>query len=303
MLHSKDTNRISEIKTQFDSKENITSRFLNWLSFFEFKSVYKSLDPLKKKGFKVSDLLGMLLIVPFTGKTNMYSLLQSSSAPGRARKDSFYRMKKMHAINWEKLLFAFAGRFVKICLAKGTGTVPGHRMLIIDDSLLPKSGTIMENISRLWDHVSMRYVLGYRMLVLGYFDGKSFLPVSFSLHREKGKREASPYGLKRMEYQGQYHKERNAESPAGKRTAEMDKDKITTAIRMIKQACGSLEVDYLLMDSWFTCEKMLACAHSVKVKLIGMMKMGNARYLFRGKEYTARELIVLLKKSRQGAGS
>nr|WP_170827363.1 hypothetical protein [Arcticibacter eurypsychrophilus] len=79
----------------------------------------------------------MLLIVPFTGKTNMHSLLQSSSTPLTARKDSFYRMKKMHEINWEKLLFGFAGRFVKICLAKGTGAAPGHRMLIIDNSLLP----------------------------------------------------------------------------------------------------------------------------------------------------------------------
>nr|WP_152439729.1 hypothetical protein [Arcticibacter svalbardensis] len=96
MLHSKDTNRIFEIKIQFDSKENITLRFLNWLSFFESKSIYKSLDPVKKKGFKITDLLGMLLIVPFTGKTNMHSLLQSSSTPLTARKDSFYRMKKMH---------------------------------------------------------------------------------------------------------------------------------------------------------------------------------------------------------------
>ncbi|EOR96496.1 hypothetical protein ADIARSV_0317 [Arcticibacter svalbardensis MN12-7] len=77
-------------------------------------------------------------------------------------------------MKWEKLLFGFAGRFVKICLAKGTATAPGPSDAVIDDSLLTKSGTIMENISRLWDQVSMRYVLGYRMLVLVILTAKAF---------------------------------------------------------------------------------------------------------------------------------
>ncbi len=50
MLQTKDSNRISEIKNQVDNSEKIADRLLDWLSFFEFKSVYKTLDPLKVKG-------------------------------------------------------------------------------------------------------------------------------------------------------------------------------------------------------------------------------------------------------------
>lgn len=296
MLQPKDTNRISEIKTEFTGQERIAERFLKWLSFFEFKSVYKSLDPLKQKGYRVSELISMLVVVPFAGKTCMYALLASGCRQmSEAKKDSYYRLKKMDAINWEKLLLGFVARFVKLALKKGK---PGKadKFLIVDDTLLEKTGTRMEMISRLWDHVSMRYVLGYRMLVLGYFDGKSFLPVNFSLHREKGKKESAPYGLSSREYELQYQRDRDAGSPAAKRVREMDADKITSAIRMIKKACRSLEVHCLLMDSWFTCEKMLECAASAKVKLIGMMKMGNAKYVFNGSEHTAKELLARSKK-------
>lgn len=89
-----------------------------------------------------------------------------------ARKDSYYRLKKMDEIDWEKLLLNFVRRFLKLCKKGGQGEKSGYRCL--------------------WDHVSMRYVLGFRLLVVGYFDGKSFLPVSFSLHQEKGKNQSTP---------------------------------------------------------------------------------------------------------------
>lgn len=302
MLHAKDTNRISEIKTQVEDRDKLADRFLDWLSFFEFKCVKGSLDPLKKKGYAVSELVRLLLIVPFVGKTCMYSLLQGGySRLSPAGKDSYYRMKKMEEIDWECLLLGFVKRFTKLTRKKGVKAVAGNKCLVIDDSLLEKTGKRMEHIGKLWDHVSMRYVLGFRMLVLGYFDGKSFLPVNFSLHREKGKNASQPYGLSIKEFKRQYRAERSAGSPAARRAAEMDADKISTAIRMIKGACRFLEVDYVLMDSWFTCEKMLECARTTKVKLIGMMKMGTAKYSYKEKEYTAKELLALRAKDQKRA--
>lgn len=51
----------------------------------------------------------------------------------------------------------------------------------------------MENISRVYDHVSGRCLLGFKLLLLAVSDGISTLPVDFSLHREKGKEGA--FGL------------------------------------------------------------------------------------------------------------
>ncbi len=36
------------------------------------------------------------------------------------------------------------------------------------------------------DHVTSRYIFGYKLLVCGYWDGNNFVPVDFSLHRERG---------------------------------------------------------------------------------------------------------------------
>lgn len=54
------------------------------------------------------------------------------------------------------------------------------------------------------------------------------------------------------------------------------------------------------MDSWFTCQEMLACAKDAKVHLIGMMKMGNAKYNCQGVELNSGELLQrLCKKSKR----
>ncbi|GAH72675.1 unnamed protein product, partial [marine sediment metagenome] len=60
------------------------------------------------------------------------------------------------------------------------------RAFIADDSLLPKTGEKTEFVSRVHDHVSGRFIFGYKLLVLGYWDGDNFYPLDFSLHREKG---------------------------------------------------------------------------------------------------------------------
>lgn len=68
MLQIKDSDRIAEIKTQIVHAEKIGDRLLDWLSFFEFKSVYKVLDPVKSKGYQISELFKVLVIVPLQEK-------------------------------------------------------------------------------------------------------------------------------------------------------------------------------------------------------------------------------------------
>ncbi len=49
-------------------------------------------------------------------------------------------------------------------------------------------GPHIENVSYIFDHVVGKTVLGFKDLVLGYFDGTSFTPLDFSIHAEKGLR-------------------------------------------------------------------------------------------------------------------
>ena len=57
--------------------------------------------------------------------------------------------------------------------------------------MLRKSGVKKEDISRVFDNVKDRFVLGYKLLLSTFFDGKTTIPCDFSLHQEKGKRKLS----------------------------------------------------------------------------------------------------------------
>jgi len=62
----------------------------------------------------------------------------------------------------------------------------GIRAIIFDDTQIEKTGRKTEKVSSMFDHVSMRYVFVYNVLVCGFWDGGSIIPLDFSFHREKG---------------------------------------------------------------------------------------------------------------------
>jgi len=49
-------------------------------------------------------------------------------------------------------------------------------------------------------------------------------------------------------------------------------------------------VDYVLMDSWFLCEKFLQLASSINTDIVAIVKMAKAKYDYQGKAYTAKNL-------------
>jgi hypothetical protein len=82
-------------------------------------------------------------------------------------------------------LYLFAKRYLNL-----SGRIAVHsdktRALIFDDSPIEKSGKKIEAVSKMHDHVTGRFIFGYKLLVCGYWDGGNFIPVDFSLHRERG---------------------------------------------------------------------------------------------------------------------
>ena len=108
--------------------------------------------------------------------------------------------------------------------------------------------------------------------------------------------------MTKKQVKGQYRRCRATDSESEKRSREVDSSKIDVGVALIKRALKFLKVDYVLMDSWFTSESMIECLRSYtkqNVHIIGMMKMGNAKYLYKGKFYDAAEL---LKKGKRELG-
>lgn len=106
--------------------------------------------------------------------------------------------------------------------------------MILDDTLLSKSGKTIEQIGKVFDHCTRKYQLGMKALVCGFWDGKSFIPAAFTVHNEPGKKENR--GLKAKELANQFSKDRLEDSPGFQRIEQLSFDKITMAIEMIKNA-------------------------------------------------------------------
>lgn len=301
MLHNKDIHNIEELQSLFRFKEKTVEILVDYISFFDFRSVTSGFDNIKKKGYSFTNLLSVLVVLPFLHMASLYALMVSGlSHLSDAEKDAYYRLKNNPELDWRGILYAFANRYRMTVRKKGGDDFSGPRCLVLDDSVLGKTGKKIERIGMLWDHVFQRYVLGFKLLCLGYWDGKSFVPLDFSLHREKGSNQKRPYGLTKKQLKAQYSKDRCHKTPSAKRITEMGSSKIENGIKMVKRAIKKgIKADYLLMDSWFTCEKMLKEVLAIKkckLNVLAMMKMGKAKYVFNGTEKTAKQLVALHEK-------
>ena len=305
MLHSKDINKIAELKNGFTPRWFEPDFILSSLKSFSFSTISKRLAPLKKRGYSFQTIFSILISLPYVGMTTVHSLVNSSmlSEHIQARKDVFYRLKNNPGINWRAILWLFGMQFIKQVSAHGSNGRNSRRCLIFDDTFLPKTGRYIEKVSRMFDHVSKLYLIGYKLLVMGYWDGGSIIPLDFSLHREKGRNKEKPFGLKKKEYRKQYRKKREKDTPSWQRSKEADMSKIESALKMFWRAISQgVKIDYVLMDSWFTCEAFIKAVKRVKkqtVHLIGMYKIAKTKFGYQREKLTYSQIRNKLGKAKR----
>ena len=70
-------------------------------------------------------------------------------------------------MNWRKSLMSFAKQFNMHVKVKGELTT-GTTCFVLNDTNIEKTGKTFEFISRIFNHVTKLYPLGYKMLLLGF---------------------------------------------------------------------------------------------------------------------------------------
>jgi len=305
MLQHKDTTKIEELKNGFTPRWFELNKLNRILEDFKLKTSLSSLNKVKSQGYTVLGTLTILLSMPFWGILNINGLFENNEI--EEKKDVFYRAKKNPNINWRSALWAFAKQFLSVVDKNSCSDESAYKCLIFDDSLLEKRGYTIERVSRVWDHVYQKYLLGFKINLMAYWDGKSLLPLDFVLHRERGKNKEKPFGLTKKESRNQYRKARKADSCGQQRVKETDKTKIETAISMFLRAVKQkINIDYVLMDSWYTCTELIKTVVNVKRKtihLIGMYKNVNTRFGFRNSKYTIKQIRNMLGSAKRNRKS
>jgi len=295
---TKVSKNLHEIKTIVDDSDKKVHSIHALYSTFSSSKLCKLLDSYKDKGRSVTATLFDLLLMTITNQSvRMYVAADTSEAA----KDTYYRLKNDPRINWRAMMFIFIHRFLSLVPQTIDESSEDLHCLIIDDTSCFKRGKYIEGISKVFDHVYHRYCLGFKGLIMGYCDSKSFIPVDFSLHNEKGKRLDKPYGLKPEELTRQYTKSRQADCPGNIREIERSVSKSENTIAMIKRALKHrLTVDYILVDSWFMNLGLISYVYELSsVYLLGMCKFDDRKYIFNGKEKTVKQLLDWCKRNKK----
>ena len=301
MLHNEDIKNLSELKMTFVYKHKKESFFTDMMKNLKLGKHHALFSNVKEKGVSALTIIQILISFPFIEQKNIHKFINSywTKFAGFG-KDIYYRLKNNPKINWRKFLFAVVNR-VTITLSdryETAGTNIKIKAFIFDDTSIPKTGILTEGVSRVWNHVINKSILGFQLLTMGLYDGTMFIPINFSFHREKGKNKKFKFGLKQKDYKKQYSKKRDKNTPGYSRKKELDISKIKSAVNMIKSAIkNGITADYVITDSWFTCWELIKTALENNMHYIGMYSKIKTGFVFNKKKYSYKTLRKINRKN------
>jgi len=301
MLLDKDIAKIQEIKLLFQDSWTQPEFFSKHLELFKFSKTSKLFLSVKESGVPFWEIMKILLVLPFMDIKNIGSLFNSSVVPkSKGQKDVYYRALSNQRINWRNLLLLFVKRYLQID-QRFTAPKDNVKCLIFDDTDIEKKGKKIEGISKTHNHVTKRFIFGYKLLVAGYWNGSVFIPVDFSFHRENKENKVKKYGLSRKELKKQKKTNRDKKLPVYKRFKELNAKKTEMVIQMFRRINQrKVPVDYILFDSWFTSISLIKKLLSINksINIIGMYKY-NSKLVIDGKELTIKQLRKYRSKMKR----
>ena len=299
MQQSKNKKTFTEISDYCKNDGRLVNIFNNLLQDFDLRYINSLFSAVKKQGVNASDVFRSLFLLKFINFDNVHQLMQSGISKELShKKDVFYDFLNNPKINWRNILWLFTKQALKLISNKSIDEDNIHpKCLVVDDSILPKTGKTIELIGKVFDHGTHAYKLGMKLLTLGYNDGKSFTPLDFSLHHEPTKKKNR--GMKAKDLNKQYSKERPQDTPGYEREKEISESKIDIAINMIIRILKrNIKVDYVLADSWFISEDFIKSivAFNKSVNVIGLLKM-NRILNINGKKLNANKVADVYRKN------
>jgi len=291
---------IDELQSVLSDENETMIGIQRFMQPFTLGTTLKHYSAIKQKGYKLTDVLIWLCVIQTMGLSIYQATRQGiSNLILCGEKCVYYRLLENPQINWRGLYRRIVLKYYDIVKNKGEEPIKGAiRCFIIDDTLIEKTGKLIEGVTKVFDHVEHKVVLGLKMLVLGYWDGMNFLGVDFSLHQELGKNKKG--GLTKKEQRLQHTRVREKDSCTAQRKNELNESKIDCAIKMLKRAAKlGFPVDYVLTDSWFTCIELINLVRTLSkrtVHFLGMVVMNRHKFEYKGKSYTTTGLITLLER-------
>ena len=168
---------------------------------------------------------------------------------------------------------------------------PEAHILLVDDTPLQKRGKEMELVSKYFNHVTMGYEYGYRVLTLAWTDGVTTIPVRYSLL-------ASSYDEK---VRGKIRTDLDGRS-LGARIRKLARTSMNDLT--VKFACDAVKAgipaSIICFDSWFAVPHTISrLMKEANLTVIARLKTNSKQYYeYEGKMMNIKTLYKIHRKRR-----
>ena len=203
-------------------------------------------------------------------------------------KNTFYRFLNSTKTNWLKFT-TLLSKAVADTIEPLTGS-DRINAFVVDDSLFERTSCKKTELgSKVFDHASMRYTKGYRLMTLGWTDGNTFLPINSSLLASS--KTSNLIGPQ------QHH---DGRSLAGQRRKLAQMKGTSVMVELLKTALNAgYKADYVLYDSWFSNPAQLVAVKNLGLDSIAMIKKSSRiRYEYEGQMLSIKKIYGICKKRR-----
>lgn len=275
------------ILPQDQDGQELYNAISSFFSTFGVGNLLRKCNAQKEKGVPVLDIFKYKLCNVFADRS-MYMQQKTGAFRESFSKNTFYRFLNSPKTNWM--------RFTTLLSKKVADTVEpltdADRVnaFVVDDSLFERTSCKKTELgSRVFDHVSMKYRKGYRLMTLGWTDGNTFLPVNSCLLASS--KETNLIGpVCRHDGRSLAAKRRNLAQSKG----------TDVMIELLKtaQAAGH-HADYVLFDTWFSSPAQLIAVKELGLDSIAMIKKSSRIYYeYEGKQLSINKIFGICKKRR-----
>ena len=271
-----------------DMKEctDAASRFMNRFHVVKFLG---ECGAYKEKGVPIRVILLYIFNLMFS-PMSMYYQMKMDAFHEDFSKNTVYRFLENIHMNWHLFLLRLSCAVIRYA-AGLTEASDGRYALLVDDTPLPKCGRAMELVSKYFNHVTMGYEYGYRVLTLAWTDGVTTIPVRYSLL-------ASSYDEK---VRGRIRDDMDGRS-LGSRIRKMARTSMNDLT--VKFACDAVKAGIpggmIVFDSWFAVPHTISrLMKEAKLTVIARLKTNSKQYYeYNGKMMNIKTIYSICSKRR-----
>ena len=269
--------QIQKNNITFDSEINRAFNELN------LKSLLNKSGIVKQRGYSTVSILLLIVLLPFLKRT-LFNFRSTNYIQNGldAQKDAYYRFLNNERFNWRKLIYFVALKIISSC----ESTPLSQKVLIADDTIVPKTGKNMEFVSYHFDHKVRRSILGNQCLQLGYHNGINFFPLDVAFNTSS-KRPNS------------HCREIDKRTNGWRRRKEALNKKTDALVQMVDRAWESgINASFVMFDSWFAHDDVISRIYNIGYGVICRLKKGHVKYTYQGTPYTLKQLWHKVAKKK-----